>query len=204
MIASMRESIDARVSEASYNTQLPQRCSTLSLSLSLCLIHSARQVLMDGWHGDRPVTLIGYSVGARVVFRCLLELAAAGHSGCVEHAVLIAAPVSPHATHWAAARCVVAGRLANVWSERDCLLGVLHRLQVTPQPLPVPTCGRNATLYGTGGARTRCQPEANRQYGSPRPFSRGALGPLGELCWLLGSGSGLGASGTRNKLPTAL
>ena len=90
---------------------------------------------MDGWHGDRPVTLIGYSVGARVVFRCLLELAAAGHSGCVEHAVLIAAPVSPHATHWAAARCVVVGRLANVWSERDCLLGVLHRLQVTPQPL---------------------------------------------------------------------
>ena len=108
--------------------------ATLLLSLSLS-IHSARQVLMDGWHGDRPVTLIGYSVGARVVFRCLLELAAAGHSGCVEHAVLIAAPVSPHATHWAAARCVVVGRLANVWSERDCLLGVLHRLQVTPQPL---------------------------------------------------------------------
>jgi pimeloyl-ACP methyl ester carboxylesterase len=73
---------------------------------------------------------VGYSLGARVVWRCLQQLAAHRHAGCVEHAILIAAPVAPSSHNWAAARAVVAGRLANVWSSKDWLLGVLHRLQV--------------------------------------------------------------------------
>lgn len=53
--------------------------------------HSSR---MQGCHGGRPVTLIGCSMGARLVFHCLLELARLGLRGCVENVILLGAPVS--------------------------------------------------------------------------------------------------------------
>ena len=44
-------------------------------------LHRAQQagrllahVLAAGAHGDRPVTLVGNSMGARLIFHCLLEL----------------------------------------------------------------------------------------------------------------------------------
>jgi hypothetical protein len=49
---------------------------------------------LQGCHGGRPVTLIGCSMGARLVFHCLLELARLGLRGCVENVILLGAPLS--------------------------------------------------------------------------------------------------------------
>ncbi|CAL8463668.1 g3202 [Coccomyxa elongata] len=84
-------------------------------------------VLMSGAHGGRPVTLIGYSMGARLVFHCLLELCRCRAKGIVEHAVLLGAPVGVTPERWAMARSVVAGRLVNGYSPQDWVLGLSFR-----------------------------------------------------------------------------
>lgn len=77
--------------------------------------------------GNRPVSLVGVSLGGRVVFACLQELAAQNAFGIVENAVIIGAPVTAEGTFWMKARAVVAGRLINVYSEKDLLLGFVFR-----------------------------------------------------------------------------
>ncbi|KAI0190567.1 hypothetical protein F4808DRAFT_444514 [Astrocystis sublimbata] len=77
--------------------------------------------------GERPVTLVGYSLGARVVYACLRELAKRQCFGVVDTVVLIGAPVPSSKEHWEMMRCVVAGRLFNVHSENDYILGFLYR-----------------------------------------------------------------------------
>lgn len=84
-------------------------------------------VLMQGAHGDRPVTLIGYSMGARLVFHCLLELARNNCKGIVESVVLLGCPVSLQQERWMLARSVVARRLVNGFSRRDWILGLVYR-----------------------------------------------------------------------------
>uniref|UniRef100_M8CKE0 Transmembrane and coiled-coil domain-containing protein 4 n=1 Tax=Aegilops tauschii TaxID=37682 RepID=M8CKE0_AEGTA len=94
------------------------------------------EVLLNGLQGSRPVTLIGFSLGARVVFKCLQELALSGNNeGIVERAVLIGAPISVNDELWGPARKMVAGRLVNVYSTKDWILGVTFRASLLTQGL---------------------------------------------------------------------
>mgnify|MGYP003317173621 CR=1 FL=1 len=58
----------------------------------------ATQVLLPRAHGRRPVVLVGFSLGARLVFECLEELAKeldggrADAAGIVQHVVLLGLP----------------------------------------------------------------------------------------------------------------
>ncbi|KAG9246466.1 hypothetical protein BJ878DRAFT_416921 [Calycina marina] len=91
----------------------------------------AGQVLADALinraQGERPVTLIGYSLGARLIYSCLMSLAERRAFGLVESAVLIGTPAPSDAAMWRAMRSVVAGRLINVYSENDYILAFLYR-----------------------------------------------------------------------------
>jgi hypothetical protein len=83
--------------------------------------------LIDGVQGKRPVTLMGYSVGARVIYACLLELAEQHAFGLVESVVLMGAPAPSDSNQWTQIRSVVAARVVNVYSTEDYVLGYLYR-----------------------------------------------------------------------------
>jgi thioesterase domain-containing protein len=86
-------------------------------------------VLLSRPQGTRPVTLLGYSLGARAIFYALEALAAAGErgQGIVENAVLLGAPLGTATKRWKRVRSVVAGRLVNGYSTRDFVLSLVYR-----------------------------------------------------------------------------
>lgn len=91
----------------------------------------AGEVLADALiskvQGERPVTLIGYSLGSRVIFACLQTLAKRRAFGLVESAILMGAPTPSDTEQWCRIRSVVSGRLVNVFSENDSVLALLYR-----------------------------------------------------------------------------
>ncbi|KAL5557936.1 hypothetical protein UlMin_034147 [Ulmus minor] len=95
------------------------------------------EVLLQGQHGNRPVTLIGFSLGARVIFKCLRHLAETkgDNAGLVERVVLLGAPVPIKDENWEDARKMVAGRFVNAYSTNDWILGVTYRASLLSQGL---------------------------------------------------------------------
>ena len=87
--------------------------------------------LLSRAHGNRPVTLVSYSVGAYVVQSTLAHLHAAGAKGknIVERVVFVSAPISASASVWECMREVVSGRLINVHCPDDWILMYLYRLK---------------------------------------------------------------------------
>lgn len=84
-------------------------------------------VLVERSYGNRPVTLFGYSIGARVVFKCLECLASRGAMGIVDSAFLVGAPVTADPERWRKVRKVVADRLVNAYGSHDWALAFFHR-----------------------------------------------------------------------------
>ncbi|TMS16659.1 Transmembrane and coiled-coil domain-containing protein 4 [Larimichthys crocea] len=100
----------------------------------VCLNRSAEvgkhlaQVLRSRQQGKRPVSLIGFSLGARVIYYCLQELANdQGSEGVVEDVVLLGAPVDGTEKAWERMTRVVAGKIVNGYCRGDWLLGFLYR-----------------------------------------------------------------------------
>lgn len=82
-------------------------------------------------HGSRPVTLIGYSLAGRVIYTCLMALAERRQFGLIDSVVMIGTPAPSEARVWLTLRSVVAGRLVNVYSDNDYMLGFMMRTSNT-------------------------------------------------------------------------
>jgi hypothetical protein len=78
--------------------------------------------------GGRPISLIGYSLAARAIYTCLMVLAERRQFGLVDSVVLIGTPAPSETRVWLTLKSVVAGRLVNVYSENDYILGFLYRM----------------------------------------------------------------------------
>ncbi|KAJ5098164.1 hypothetical protein N7532_005165 [Penicillium argentinense] len=83
--------------------------------------------LISKVQGERPVTLIGYSLGSRLIFSCLQSLSKRGAYGLVESVIMMGSPIPSNEEHWRRVRSVVSGRVVNVYSENDSVLAFLYR-----------------------------------------------------------------------------
>lgn len=84
--------------------------------------------LIDRNLGTRPITLVGYSLGARVIFSCLLELARKGAYGVIQNVYMFGSPMVLKTDEFLKIRTVVAGRLVNGYNKNDWILAYLFRL----------------------------------------------------------------------------
>ncbi|RYP03815.1 hypothetical protein DL764_004865 [Monosporascus ibericus] len=129
----LRRTVLATLWAALWPIHLISMASNLDNPFSLARNRSekAGRVLADALinkvQGERPVTLIGYSLGARVIYACLRALAEKRAFGLVDTVVLIGAPVPSNPTHWRLMRTVVAGKMFNVYSANDLILAFLYR-----------------------------------------------------------------------------
>ena len=127
----------ALASSLAWPVTLMSLTSVIDNPWSICMKRSKAvgihlsSVLLKKIHGDRPVTLVGYGLGARVIFFCLLDMVTKNkpekYSGIIENAVLCGAPVTSQPLVWRKLCNAVSGKLANGYSSNDWVLSYLYK-----------------------------------------------------------------------------
>ncbi|KAJ6783567.1 hypothetical protein PWT90_09829 [Aphanocladium album] len=91
----------------------------------------ADAIMRHKFHGERSVSLVGYSLAARAIYACLMVLAERRQFGLVDSVVMMGAPAPSDSKVWVTMKSVVSGRLINAYTEEDYLLGFLYRTSNT-------------------------------------------------------------------------
>ena len=73
------------------------------------------------------MTLIGFSLGSRVIFYALLELAKQKAFGIVQDVIILGTTVTAPTKTWLQARSAVSGRFVNGYARNDWVLNYLFR-----------------------------------------------------------------------------
>lgn len=79
--------------------------------------------LIDRNLGTRPITLVGFSLGSRVIYSCLKELAKRGAVGLVQNVYMFGTPVVANKEEYTRSRAIVPGRFVNGYATNDWILG---------------------------------------------------------------------------------
>ena len=96
------------------------------------------KILTSRKAGCRPVTLVGFSMGARAIYVCLKELARMQDewtidldtrepASVVEDVIIMGMPNHLSLASWASIRRVVAGRVVNCYSSKDWIIGLMFQ-----------------------------------------------------------------------------
>ncbi|KHJ99549.1 hypothetical protein OESDEN_00452 [Oesophagostomum dentatum] len=130
--------------------------SVLDNPWNVCIARAAEvgellaEVLLSRSHGKRPISLVGFSLGARVIYHCLLAMSKRAESaGIIEDVILLGAPVSASPRQWAQICTVVGGRVINGYCETDWLLRFLYRTMSVQFSIAgtAPVDGKNKKIF---------------------------------------------------------
>ncbi|XP_012256500.2 transmembrane and coiled-coil domain-containing protein 4-like isoform X2 [Athalia rosae] len=126
--------LSSLVSAVAWPAALLSIASVIDNPWSVCCRRSSEvgkqlaHVLLAKQHGKRPVTLVGFSLGARVIYYCLREMAEiGGGKGIIQDAILLGTPVTNNKSEWEKCSKVVAGKFINGYCSEDWLLRFLYR-----------------------------------------------------------------------------
>ncbi|KAK7790687.1 hypothetical protein R5R35_009593 [Gryllus longicercus] len=122
------------ISAIAWPSSLVTLASVIDNPWGVCCRRSAEvgkqlaEVLLAREQGHRPVTLIGFSLGARVIYYCLREMSQRKDcEGIIQDVVLLGAPVTGSPREWQPLTRVVAGKIVNGYCKSDWLLKFLYR-----------------------------------------------------------------------------
>ena len=99
--------------------------------------------LQEHVFGFVPISLIGFSMGCRVIYYCLKELSKALPQCYIQDVILLGGAVKNDPMLWDRLLKCVAGRAVNVYSNQD---GMLKKLYIIPMILKPPPIGIGPVL----------------------------------------------------------
>jgi hypothetical protein len=79
--------------------------------------------LIDRNLGSRPITLVGFSLGSRVIYACLRELAKREQFGIIQNVYMFGSPMVIKKDEYTKILAVVSGRFVNGYATNDWILG---------------------------------------------------------------------------------
>ncbi|PHH50194.1 putative membrane protein C6F6.13c [Ceratocystis fimbriata CBS 114723] len=85
-------------------------------------------IILRKVQGGRPISLVGYGLGARSIYTCLMTLAERRQFGLIESVLMMGCPAPSCSLVWVTMKSVVNGRLINAYSSSDCMMPFMYRL----------------------------------------------------------------------------